>query len=552
MLKSFIQKFLFPSQGSFKKNLIFAVVATLATFAPDLVMNLLADTRIVLKSSFILYTFGFMLLLSFCQNVFVYIVLALFILMQTVQLNFIAFFGQPITPNEILSIFTETEHVFKIEYLRQTWFVMPMIVLFYGITLFVFYKTSKTSRKIAAMFVAVLYLMSHKPMHAFFETRTFIYFQPRSTRASFVNSINTFSYFFFQYLKHDPASFAIDYQPYKIEKIPSDVQNILVIFGESLTPKHMPMFGYERNTFPLLSKRINQNPNQAEMAECVACGVTTATSTALFFNMVREPANIKQLKSLQANMFKLAKENGFETYYLSSQESRLVVGLGEKYIDHSLNKESDPDFFDAYLDEGLAVRLDNIDFSKGKKFIVLQMIAPHSPYEKHYAENKEKFEKFLPTESENRLEYSVNTYDNALLYTDYVIDQILEKFASKNKGKNHLAFVTSDHGQLFDYHGLWGHNHLEGELGKVPAIIIGNKVPQLSKTISSYQLGEKILAALGYKINNPNLNDKSYYLHGGNIFFPYGFIKYHFDAHGNPIFHKKQNTQDLKKITPKL
>ena len=547
MLIPSIKRFLLPSQGSFKKNLIFAIVATLVTFLPDAVLNLLAGTRILFNFLFVLYTFGFMLLLSFCQNIFVYIILALFILMQTIQLNFIAFFGQPITQNEILSIFTEAEHVFKVKYLQQTWFVMPMIVLFYGTLLFVFYKTNKTSRKIAWMFVAVLYLMSHKPMHAWRETKGFNYFQPYASRASFVNSINTFSYFFFQYLSRSPSAFAIEYQPYKIEKIPSQVQNILVIFGESLASNHLPMFGYERNTFPLLNKRIKHHPNKVKTAECLACGVTTATSTALFFNMVREPANTKQLKSLQANMFKLAKENGFETYYLSSQESRLLVGLGERYIDHSLNKESDPAFYDQYLDEGLVLRLKDIDFSKGKKFVVLHMIAPHSPYEEHYLSKKEKFEKFLPTKSENRLEYSVNTYDNALLYTDFVINQILDEFEKQNKDQNHLTFITSDHGQLFDYHGLWGHNHLEAELGKVPAIIIGNNVPQLPKNISSYQLGEQILAALGYKISNPNLKEKSYYLHGGNIFFPYGFIKYHFDAHGNPIFHKKQNTQDLQK-----
>ena len=199
MLIPSIKRFLLPSQGSFKKNLIFAIVATLVTFLPDAVLNLLAGTRILFNFLFVLYTFGFMLLLSFCQNIFVYIILALFILMQTIQLNFIAFFGQPITQNEILSIFTEAEHVFKVKYLQQTWFVIPMIVLFYGALLFVFYKTNKTSRKIAWMFVAVLYLMSHKPMHAWRETKGFNYFQPYASRASFVNSINTFSYFFFQF-----------------------------------------------------------------------------------------------------------------------------------------------------------------------------------------------------------------------------------------------------------------------------------------------------------------------------------------------------------------
>ena len=147
-----ILAFLKPQNNNIKPNFIFAFWATLASFAPDLIMNLLADTHIMLEPLFVFYVFGFMFLLSFCQKFVVYLFLCLFILMQSVQLNFMAFFGHPITASEIMNIFYEKRDVFDTAYLQQTWFVMPSIILFYGLAIFAFYKGSKKCVKISWMF----------------------------------------------------------------------------------------------------------------------------------------------------------------------------------------------------------------------------------------------------------------------------------------------------------------------------------------------------------------------------------------------------------------
>lgn len=120
-----------PEKGRPAKNLLFAFVATTAAIAPDMVMNYAAGTHIISEPLFTLYVFGFMLLLSFCQNRFVYFVIALMVLMQIIQLNFMAFFGHPITAGDIINIVKEKRDVFDAAYLRQTWYVMPLIILFY-------------------------------------------------------------------------------------------------------------------------------------------------------------------------------------------------------------------------------------------------------------------------------------------------------------------------------------------------------------------------------------------------------------------------------------
>lgn len=534
-----------PQSGSLEKNFLFALTGLTALTAPDLTLNYMANTHIILEPLFFLYIFGFMFLLSFCQNILVYGIILLFALMQTVQLNFTAFFGHPITAGEIINIINEKRDVFDAAYLRQTWFVMPMIILFYGALLFIFYIGSKESVKIRWMFLVVLYLMSHKPYRAWSETKGIWYFQPGPTRPSLKNSINTFSYFFFQYLRKDNHSSEVTYLPYSLAEKKSDTQNILLIFGESLYSRHMPQFGYFRNTFPLLSERLRKSP-QTGRAEMISPGISTATSTALFFNTVREPGNIKEIRNLSANMFRIAKKNGFETYYYSNQESRLIMNIGAKYIDHIVNNDSEPMLFAKFHDEGLNKLLNKIDFNNGKKFVVLHMRSPHLPYEKHYKHQKEKFEKFYPAEtSKDRFEYTVNTYDNALLYTDYVIDLIIDSFNKANRGKKASIFLTADHGQLFDYHGLWGHNHLIAEQGKVPAVIFGHDARRLPALMSAYQFSKIIIEALGNKLINPNESSNKYYLHGNNIYYPYDFLEYQITPEGKLKEKMPGNTNNI-------
>lgn len=544
-----VSLWLIPQKGHWNKNFIFALVATLVTFAPDIIMNLMTNSHIILEPLFVLYIFGFMFLLSFCQNILVYAFMILWILMQSIQLNFMAFFGHPITAGEIMNIVYEHRDIFDTAYLQQTWFVMPTIILFYGMMMFVFYIGSKESVKVRWMFLVVLYLASHKPYRAFSETKGIWYFQPGPTRSSFKNSINTFSYFFFQYLWKDNQSSEVAWKPYQIQKTFSDTQNVLVIFGESLYSEHMPMYGYNRNTFPLLQKRLEKNKNIA-VATAIAPGISTATSTALFFNSIREPGNIKEIKNLTGNLFKTAKENGFETYYFSNQESRLIMNIGEKYIDHIANNDSEPLFFSQYRDEGLAKMLNSIDFGKGKKFVVLHMRSPHLPYEKHYHGKEDRFQKFVPDSSDaDRLTYTTNSYDNALLYTDFVINEMIDNFEAKNNNQKYMVFLTADHGQLFDYKGMWGHNNLVIEQGKVPAIIIGNNKTSLPKYISSYQLSKLILQSLGANLINPNEKEDSYFLHGNNIYYPYDFKKYQILKNGKIKDYPVENTRDISSKT---
>lgn len=252
-MRTHFQKFFYPVQGLLRNNFVIACVALGAVFAPDFVINLFRQAHLVFEPLYTLEFFGFLLVLSFCGRKMIFSTLILFALMEIINLCYMVYFGQPITASELNNIVLESRDIFDPTYLKQTWFVPLCIFSFYALALFLIWKAAQNSVRFRFMFVVALYLMAHKPLHALRETKDVWYFQPGPTRSSINNSINVFSYYVFQYLPKGLSSSEIEYKPYMVVQNQSDVQNILLIFGESLASSHMPFFGYERKTFPHLT-----------------------------------------------------------------------------------------------------------------------------------------------------------------------------------------------------------------------------------------------------------------------------------------------------------
>ncbi len=526
-------------------NFLFVLSFLAAVFIPDFVIAKFCKIPIHIEWLFFFGILGFSLLLSYTNRIVFLAFLTVIFIMQVIQLHFVVYFGEAINAENIMNIVREYNDIFDLAYLKQVWFVLPLLLICYALPIWIFLQ--KKLCKIRMIWIILFYLAAHKPYRAYTESKGIWYFQPSITRPTLKNSISTFSYFFFQYYPKGYSRTNIEYQPYSVKKKISQTENILLVFGESLYANHLPMYGYGRNTFPKMKRRMADNLNYKKSL-AVSSGIATATSTLLFFNVIREPANIGEIKSQTANLFKLAKEAGFNTYYFSNQESRLTMGIGTKYIDEIVANDTNPVLFARYKDEGLIELLKEVDFSKGKNFIVLHMRSPHLPYENRYKGREEEFEKFKPAaESRDRYEYSVNTYDNALLYTDYVIDKMIETFKLKAYESKNSIYVTADHGQLFNYQGLWGHNNLLIEQGKVPLFVEKNTKNILPPVISHYQIGKLIAEDLGFVIENPNEENNSYYLHGNNIDFPYDFIKYEINPEGKISELFKENTGNIAK-----
>lgn len=526
-------------------NFVFLIIFSIAAFLPDFILRMVYDLPICFESLFFGGVLLFGLLLSFANSFVVFFFIAIIFFMQLIQLNYLSYFGTPIEAGNLMNITRETKDIFDISYLRHTWFNTPLLLLLYGLCIYVFKKYQMT--KIKWIWLIVLYMAMHKPYRAFSHSKDIWYFQPSITRPSLRNSISTFSYFFFRYLPDGSRPLSVEYKPYTAnETEKSETENVLLIFGESLYAPHLQIYGYNRETFPLMAKRIKNNP-EWKISLGISGGIATATSSLLFFNGVREPANMNEVKSKTANLFRLAKQAGFKTYYFSNQESRLTMSFGMKNLDKVITNDMRLVFFSRYHDEGLTKLLHEIDFNKGKNFVVLHMRSPHSPFENRYEGREDEFEKFKPAaESKDKFEYYQNTYDNALLYTDMAINAMVEEFEKLNKDKKYSIYVTADHGELINYDGMYGHNNLVIEQAKVPFFVKNKNIDYLPSVLSYIQIGKIIARDFGFDIINPNEEDNIFYIHGNNIDFPYDYIKYRIRDNGDIIQIEKNNTTSLK------
>jgi hypothetical protein len=145
------------------------------------------------------------------------------------------------------------------------------------------------------------------------------------------------------------------------------------------------------------------------------------------------------------------------------------------------------------------------------------MRTPHAPYRDNYDKGSD-FDRFSGANER------VDSYDNAVLYFDFVLKNIFNFFKKQMENGGYFIFV-SDHGQVFGENGFYGHNKLDLSVAEVPFFSYGDsKIP--IKMPSQYEIAEWTGSLLGYKFVNPNFKDNTFYIHGNNFLSDYEFISY--------------------------
>ena len=243
----------------------------------------------------------------------------------------------------------------------------------------------------------------------------------------------------------------------------------VMVVGETARAHNFSLYGYPRNTNPLLSKTpgIKAFPN-----------VTTQSNTThKSVPMLLSAASAEDFERLfhEKGILVAFKEAGFHTVFISNQlpNHSFIDFLGEQADEHYFLKKEDASQGNHY-DEDLLQKLDEIlplaDASSSahyhyryrKLFVVLHSYGSHFNYQERYPRS---FAYFKPdsrseAKSENRRDL-LNAYDNTIRYTDYILHGIVERLQkwegvqTKTDGvydqPTSAMLYTSDHGEnVFD------------------------------------------------------------------------------------------------------
>lgn len=517
-----------------KYNFIFAVIFAILLLLPDFIFEMVFPNIKYLTDY--LFIFALMILgyiLSFTGIYYFSFILLLLLTMQSIQLFHIAYFARPINPLDISKIFSDFADIYSsgLGDMDDIWIVIPLLILTFGGIFFTFYKFR---RQLGFSLIAILIVsiaLCVKPERAM--RKTLKSFLPADTRYSIHNSINTFSYYLVKSMDNQTIASIVPhdfYQPYTVTPNHREKPELIVlVMGESLSTNQMSLFHPELpSTTPHLDNLKKDSGFLAVPA--ISGAVSTHASLPIFFNMMKEPGNINLFKTNEANLFRLAKQAGYTTHFLSAYDVKQTHNIGVPYIDDIRTSEQDFIAYSRKNEDHMVELFQKMDLSSGKHFVVLNFKSVHSPYESNYAHRGNEFDRFRP-QDDSREQEALNTYRNAVLYIDDVVHRLLTEFKSK-VAENAYFILTSDHGELLGRNNYYGHNILLQETAEVPFLIYSpnpdrNLYADLKQNpeISHYEIADTIATLLGYDVKNPNHDENTVYIHGNNLYEEYEIIE---------------------------
>lgn len=445
-------------------------------------------------------------------------ILAVFGLFSAVQLSNIAYFGQPLNPADLPNLFADAGEVWQTgaASFSDHWLVLICVLLPYGLLIWLHnrFNIECHSGWRWLSLILIVAILASKPIRA--TERSMSFFMAGPTRSSLHNSLNAWSFYLTHLNSSDTVIQSDNHQPYDFSYNDNKAAHIWLVVADSLPSQRLSAYGYPRDNSPNLRQRVESGEMLTKRG--IAAGVSTIVSLSNMINLSREPAQQALLSNHHNNIYKHAKQQGYQTLWLSSQESKLLSFLGARFIDIKTTREDHPLLFAKRGDLGLLDIIDQQDWSQ-PSFAVINLRTVHSPY----AANYDGLMASPPWDDSAELERfsrENNSYDNAVFLLDQSIDALVEAF-KKLPGEGYLIF-TGDHGQFLGEDNRWGHNKLEPQVIDVPIMILAkhadlNTELTQRQWLSHYEMMVWIAAKMGININNPNNTVGQHFVKGSKL-----------------------------------
>jgi lipid A ethanolaminephosphotransferase len=221
----------------------------------------------------------------------------------------------------------------------------------------------------------------------------------------------------------------------------------VLVIGESARSSNFSLYGYEKNTNPLLSKIENVHHYKAE---------SCATYTTAGLKCILEYKNTNKLYEILPNyLFRNDVEVIWKTTNWGEPKVNIKNFQNREYL-RKMCKGGRCEY-DEVLLNGLREQIQASD--KNKILIVLHTSTSHGPT--YYKKYPQEFNKFTPECKSVELanctqEELINAYDNTILYTDYILATLIEELKQLKEYNSSMIFI-SDHGESLGESNLYMH-----------------------------------------------------------------------------------------------
>ena len=408
--------------------------------------SLIASAKDVLVSSTMVYMMFFALLI----NRWVYVLTVPFLFITSALTSFFIYFYKILPNSDNIGLFFNTKSYEAREMISQEmlWYCSCSMVA--GLLVCtVFYKqyfvgknpsSFKTSMIECGLPLIAVFAAAYYPYMSAVGYREYVPF----------DYLSGSSRYFIEHAKMltlDNKRQDISLAEYHLAK-PLKNTKIVIVIGEAARSDHFGFNGYPRNTTPYL----NTLKNSVTFKDVIACSnQTTVSVPCMLTRGTRGNPNVYQRETSLISIF---NRLGFTSYWVTNQNlydgiSTPVTLIAEE-ANHKISGAGrlQDEVLIEKLHEILAGNTDN-------QLIVLHMVGSHFFYDWRYPEA---YKKFMPTCQKVLIQGCTrdevnNSYDNTILYTDYVVHAIVGELEQQHA---FMVFIP-DHGESLGENGIYFH-----------------------------------------------------------------------------------------------
>ena len=234
---------------------------------------------------------------------------------------------------------------------------------------------------------------------------------------------------------------------------------MVLVVGETARAENFSLNGYGKNTNPKLAQQDILNFSRVS-----SCGTATAVSVPCMFSGMPRKEYEERLASHREGLLDIAQRAGYQVTWIDNNSGckGTCDRVNQFKIPEPLQQKwcKDKECFDDILIDSFKAYLATIPQDDNRpRLIVLHQMGSHGPA--YYKRVPAQFKVFKPTCDTNAIqgcsrEALLNSYDNTLLYTDYVLDSLIETLKNTTKYQTALWYL-SDHGESTGESGMYLH-----------------------------------------------------------------------------------------------
>lgn len=224
-------------------------------------------------------------------------------------------------------------------------------------------------------------------------------------------------------------------------------QLLVLVIGETARGMSFQLNGYKKPTNPYTIKQ-----QIVSFRHVSSCGTATRVSVPCMFSNLPRRTFVDFVADNQDNLLDILTRVGMKSFWLENNDTGGCQGVCKNI------ETKKTELNDSSVITELKQQLQHTKNSD--RVIVLHLSGSHGP--EYFSKYPKEFAVFKPECRKNELRLCdkaslLNTYDNTILFTDYVLNELIEVLKQESASWNSALIYTSDHGESMGEHGMYGH-----------------------------------------------------------------------------------------------